>query len=76
MSVDTLKVKKEADGMLKLISEGAISKENHAKADELLKFLKEKMGGQCDTIKLHEGHIHTHSHEDTHQHVHGHVHEA
>jgi hypothetical protein len=55
------------DGTLS-IETGKIADEVHKAADELMAFIKAKMGGEVETTHKREGVVHTHEHEHTHLH--------
>lgn len=62
MAQDNFTVEILSDGSVKVITDG-ISQPNHRAADEFLKFLAEKLGGEVETIKRPQAYHHHHAHE-------------
>lgn len=70
MEMAEMKLTVMPDGKIKIITDGPIPETLHASADELIKFLHRKAGGERETEKLYEGHVHQHAHSETHVHQH------
>jgi len=64
--MDKMKIKIIKGGIIKVITD-EVGPENHASADEFVRFIARKMGGETTYAKrtdaVHETHDHSHSHE-------------
>jgi hypothetical protein len=49
---DNFDIEIQEDGKMKVTSTGGFSKVNHSDADDVLRFIKEAMNGECITKKL------------------------
>lgn len=50
----------EADGKIKVASNGKFSPEQHKNADEFMEFIKNLAGGEVAKTKVTHGHTHSH----------------
>jgi len=66
--MDKMKIKIIKGGIIKVITDGEISPEEHQNAEEFLKYIARKMGGETISEKNTEAMLDVHTHQHKHEH--------